>query len=238
MIFVTVSKVDYVERAGEGFSDELRPYFQAYVKINQGLDMRLRQDPGFLERKENSLLRRTVTDYLMTRSSSYMDPLTGLYNLGYFNDQMPNLFSRARLDTLAGARRDYEKTGKGLSLVLLDMIGLKHFNDTVSRSEGDRRLVALADVLKHVYRAYDVKARLGGDDFAIAQPEANREEAFSSLRRLEKALQEVGAEPKIEIHTGIGSYSNGMTNYQQIIDLADEELKARKARSKHPLARA
>ena len=47
-----------------------------------------------------------------------------------------------------------------------DVDGLKRVNDEKGHAEGDKLLVAVADVLRAAYRERDVVARLGGDEFA------------------------------------------------------------------------
>lgn len=81
------------------------------------------------------------------------DPLTGLYNRLYFDDQLTA----------------YEKKNtSGVSIIVGDVNGLKMVNDAFGHKTGDQMLIAIADILKAIFNhPSDVIARLSGDEFAI-----------------------------------------------------------------------
>lgn len=86
---------------------------------------------------------------------SVTDELTGLYNRRGF-------VKRAEQE-LAALR---ESDRPGLCL-FLDLDGLKAVNDTEGHDAGDQLLVDAAAVLQRLFRADDVIARIGGDEFAV-----------------------------------------------------------------------
>jgi diguanylate cyclase (GGDEF)-like protein/PAS domain S-box-containing protein len=89
------------------------------------------------------------------RSLSLVDDLTGLHN-------------RRGLGTLARQQmRVAERTGRGFTLLFLDVDGLKAVNDALGHPAGDRLLSDVAAVLRETFREADVLARLGGDEFAV-----------------------------------------------------------------------
>jgi diguanylate cyclase (GGDEF)-like protein/PAS domain S-box-containing protein len=84
-----------------------------------------------------------------------IDDLTQLHNrrgLTAFGEQ-----------ALYRARRD----GTPLTLLFLDVDGLKHINDTYGHSAGDHALRNVAQVMREVTREADLVARIGGDEFCI-----------------------------------------------------------------------
>jgi diguanylate cyclase (GGDEF)-like protein/PAS domain S-box-containing protein len=85
------------------------------------------------------------------------DPLTGLLNRRRFAEEV----ERALVESW--------RSGDG-AVLMVDMDGLKHVNDTLGHGVGDVLLVALADVLRARLRTTDVLARLGGDEFAVVCP--------------------------------------------------------------------
>ena len=87
------------------------------------------------------------------RGLTDVDELTGLLNRrGFF----------ARVDEM---RRRARRTSRQVLLMYFDVDGLKGVNDELGHAEGDRLLVAAADVLRATFRERDVVARLGGDEF-------------------------------------------------------------------------
>lgn len=81
------------------------------------------------------------------------DPLTGLYNRLYFDDQL-TIYEK--------------KETSGVSIIVGDVNGLKMVNDAFGHKVGDQMLIAIADILKEIFNhPGDVIARLSGDEFAI-----------------------------------------------------------------------
>ena len=97
------------------------------------------------------------------RGLALLDELTGLYNRRGFVSLADHHLKLAR------------RTKRGLMLVLADLDGLKRINDTFGHPEGDTALVKAADVLRQAFRASDVIARIGGDEFAVLAIQANKD---------------------------------------------------------------
>jgi diguanylate cyclase (GGDEF)-like protein len=100
------------------------------------------------------------------------DPLTGLPTRRAFGTDLHR--------GIAGAVR----TGRPLSVVVLDLDGLKQVNDTGGHAAGDRRLVALADTLRSVLRDSDGIYRIGGDEFGLLLPDTTAAAAATAMTRL------------------------------------------------------
>jgi diguanylate cyclase (GGDEF)-like protein len=80
------------------------------------------------------------------------DPLTGIYNMRYFES------------TVA------EHLPTGGTLALLDLDYFKPINDELGHAAGDAALIAFASMIRHELRPADIFARLGGDEFAVFFP--------------------------------------------------------------------
>ena len=95
-------------------------------------------------------MRRRAEEEL--RYVSYHDPLTGLHNRAYFEEEMRRL----------EGSRFYP-----ITIVSTDLNGLKVINDSMGHERGDEFIADYAHVLKASFRTSDVVARLGGDEFAV-----------------------------------------------------------------------
>ena len=124
------------------------------------------------------------------RHLSTHDPLTGLHNRGYFEDEMERL-ERGRQFPL--------------SVVVVDVDGLKSINDSLGHAAGDDLLRRTAAVLTRVFRAEDVVARIGGDEFAVLLPRADAPTVAQVLSRVLDELDKHNASQPFPLRLSIGS---------------------------------
>jgi len=104
------------------------------------------------------------------RYMSFHDALTGLYNRAYFEEEMVRL---------SGSRQF------PVSIVACDLDGLKQINDQFGHDVGDRAIRSAAKILRgNTFRAEDVVARIGGDEFVVILPEVDLGNTKSILDRL------------------------------------------------------
>lgn len=100
-----------------------------------------------------------------------VDDLTGLLNRRHFMDQAQGLLERC------------ERRAKPLSLVLLDLDGVKHVNDTQGHQEGDHALATVGGIVQDVLEKGDLAARYGGDEFCVLLPGADTQGGQDLLRQ-------------------------------------------------------
>jgi diguanylate cyclase (GGDEF)-like protein/PAS domain S-box-containing protein len=112
--------------------------------------------------------RKQTEDRL--RYISLHDTLTELYNRAFFEDEITRI----------------EQVGRfPVSIVMVDVDGLKQVNDQMGHDVGDQMLRRTAAVLKDSLRSDDVVARLGGDEFAILMPNSNADALENVLTRIQ-----------------------------------------------------
>ena len=105
-------------------------------------------------------------------------------------DDLTKLYNRRGFLTLAERHLKLAVRKKaGVSLLFADLDGLKKINDTCGHLEGDRALVAAADVLRHSFRSADIIARLGGDEFTVFPIEAAAGSGQVLIARLEEQIR-------------------------------------------------
>jgi diguanylate cyclase (GGDEF)-like protein len=103
---------------------------------------------------------------------SASDPLTLLRNRRAFEARLREEFARS------------VRHGTPLSLLLVDLDGLKALNDAAGHRAGDEALMGVAAALRGGSRQTDVAARWGGDEFALLAPETGAEEASHLAERV------------------------------------------------------
>jgi diguanylate cyclase (GGDEF)-like protein len=118
------------------------------------------------------LLRARRRELARLSQAALTDPLTGLRN------------HRAFQEDLARELQRVGRSGVPLSLVLLDLDGLKAINDAHGHQAGDERLQGLARALDACRRATDVAYRIGGDEFAVILPGSRALGALEFAQRL------------------------------------------------------
>jgi diguanylate cyclase (GGDEF)-like protein len=105
------------------------------------------------------------------------DPLTNLLNRRSFVQHLDAEVARSRRYT------------RSLALLIFDLDELKTLNDTQGHAAGDEALKRVAEALIATIRTGDDAFRIGGDEFAVILPEANRREADAAARRIADELQ-------------------------------------------------
>jgi diguanylate cyclase (GGDEF)-like protein len=142
------------------------------------------------------------------------DPLTGLGNRKALLDDLPRLLSAA------------ERRGAALTVVALDLDGLKSVNDRHGHAAGDRLLCAFSDLLRACVRAQDLAVRAGGDEFILVLPDTDAAGARHLLERVEGAASL--ASTGVRFSAGTATSTAGMTA-DWLLALADDALYAQKA---------
>ncbi|WP_313706449.1 GGDEF domain-containing protein [Massilia sp.] len=92
-------------------------------------------------------------------------------------------FALAEREHARAARR-----GGALALLLVDVDHFKRINDTHGHGVGDQVLRDLVRQAQEVIRKIDYCARLGGEEFAVLLPDADRDTALAVAERLRGAL--------------------------------------------------
>jgi diguanylate cyclase (GGDEF)-like protein len=103
---------------------------------------------------------------------SETDALTGIANRRALRRRLEDEFRRSA------------RYGSPVSLLVVDIDGLKRLNDTHGHAAGDRTIRAVADAITRGLRGSDLGARWGGDEFAVLAPNTSAHAAHVSAERL------------------------------------------------------
>jgi diguanylate cyclase (GGDEF)-like protein/PAS domain S-box-containing protein len=141
---------------------------------------------------------------------SYNDQLTGLYNRAYFDQELKRLDNQDELP---------------LSLVVIDVNGLKMINDVYGHLAGDELIKSAAAVLKSCLRDEDILARFGGDEFALILPQTPKKDVEKIIKRIKEESNKVDVEGnKLSLGIGFATKTEMEEEIEQIFDQADENM--------------
>lgn len=146
-----------------------------------------------------------------------IDELTGLYNLRAFRDQFPVWLGPAA------------RSGRPMTVMMLDLDGFKAVNDKLGHQVGNDVLRRAADILRVCSRIGDPVFRYGGDEFVILLSDTGRDGADTVARRIAQALIQlrpflVGDQIALAFSIGIAVFPEDGDSANLLIAHADEAL--------------
>ena len=177
-----------------------------------------------LNRHEAQLLIRVSE----LKEMAARDEMTGMYNRRHFYEVAEVEMARAQ------SRRD------NLSILLLDLDGLKTINDEYGHGVGDVVITSLAGVITRHIRGSDVGARLGGDEFGIIMPGTDKRGAFALAQRLWEEMertpmyQSETSELTVTVSIGVAGYPWGGDSLEEMLHWADADMYANKVSRRLP----
>jgi diguanylate cyclase (GGDEF)-like protein len=182
----------------------------------------LRRRPDILEelyRVQVERVRDLTREVTKSHRRAITDPLTKLYNVGFFRDRLCIEVDRAR------------ETGDQLCVVLFDIDHFKHFNDTNGHEEGNVVLSTLAALMKQVGRRGDILARYGGEEFIALLYGAGREEAARFADAVRRAIEghdfrggEKQPGGRVTVSGGVAVFPEDATEAQPLVEASDRNL--------------
>ena len=190
--------------------------FAVYLVYQQSMIMRMRNQ---LSDQIQSIAKvQTLTDEVYKLAA--LDQLTGLYNRRSGEHRLAEEISRA------------VRHQRPLTLLLIDLDGLKLINDKMGHAAGDLVLKGFAERLQKAIRGSDLAVRLGGDEFMVLLPECHAEEVGHVIGRVE------GLEVDYNGTVIPCRFSRGWTDFkpgetpEELLKRADEALYANKRAGK------
>ena len=126
------------------------------------------------------------------RRQAYTDSMTGFHNRLFFEAEMSRM--NAQLSAL-----------KPLSIIVIDIDGLKITNDTFGHNAGDELLKKAAAIIRKIFKGCGVISRIGGDEFCILLPRTEQRLAQEKTDYLLRLLNRANSlYPSIPISMSIG----------------------------------
>jgi len=144
---------------------------------------------------------------------SIHDQLTGLYNRVYFENELKRL----------EGSQSYP-----ITVISADLDDLKLINESLGQKEGDRILVACAEILRKPLRRGDILARVGGDEFLALLLMADQQDAneyVDAVNRATEAFNKADCELPISISLGFSVSHNAAISLENAVKEADTAMR-------------
>jgi len=180
----------------------------------------LRRRPEILEAlllQQAQIVRSLTGQVTRNHRRAITDPLTRLYNLGFFTERLSMELERAR------------ETGDPVSVVMFDLDHFKLYNDTYGHQQGNVALARVGEILKSTGRRGDIVARYGGEEFVALLYGASRDEARRFAESVRTAI-ESAAFPggaglgRVTVSGGVASFPSDALTRDALIECADRNL--------------
>jgi diguanylate cyclase (GGDEF)-like protein/PAS domain S-box-containing protein len=156
------------------------------------------------------------------REEAIHDPLTGLFNRRYLEENLVRELHRAR------------RGNSPLCVAMLDLDNFKPFNDTFGHDAGDALLRELAQVMRDKLRKSDICCRYGGDEFVLVLPDSSLADARRRVEQicvLVKELQIRHGGPPLDattISAGVAGVPEHGSTAAELLQAADTAMYAAK----------
>lgn len=167
-----------------------------------------------LERVRSLTLRVSRTHH-----RAITDPLTGLYNIGFFRERLSLELDRA------------QQTGDSVALAIFDIDHFKAYNDTHGHEEGNVVLQKVGSLLRRTGRRGDVIARYGGEEFVALLYGATASDAwrFAETFRTAVATTDFAHEGaprrvRVTVSGGVATFPGDAQDDAGLVNAADERL--------------
>jgi diguanylate cyclase (GGDEF)-like protein len=182
------------------------------------------EDMDFLALTSHQISAGIEKSHLFTRTEelAQLDGLTGLYNHRVFKERLVQEVSRRN------------RSGKPLSLIMLDIDHFKRFNDSYGHQAGDVILKELATVIKGQCRftTMDMCFRYGGEEFAVLLSELELAIALKVAERIRRVVEKHSFSIKsrypdtvLTISLGVAGMSGGDNVHpEELLKQADDAL--------------
>ena len=153
------------------------------------------------------LSKRTNHILLMSQT----DDLTGLYN---------RIFFKKYIDSVSFNPNDYP-----ITIMMIDINGLKVINDAYGSFAGDRFLIKTADILKKSLPIGSINARWGGDEFVSLIPNLSNAEANKMVKKINLMVSKVTFKGlNLNLAIGTDTLINTNENLLKVLKNAEDAM--------------
>lgn len=164
---------------------------------------------------ESELIHQKIEAEL-NRELALLDPVTEVYNRRYLRVLLAKEISRVN------------RYGKGLAVMMVDIMGFRKVNESLGHTGGDVVLRQIAQLLQERLRNSDMIIRYGGDEFLLILPDTDDPGVQFLSGRLKESIAEWSrrsgmTEFGLTFSVGSARYSKGRS-VDEIFKLAEQRM--------------
>jgi len=217
-----------VEDCLRRIAGKLQNHAENLDRLNAQLDRRIGERDARLEivraALDQEIKKRLWAEQELTQSNHRLkdevmhDGLTGLHNRRYLEESLGREESRAR------------RSGRSLSIMMIDIDEFKRFNDTLGHAAGDAVLRAMGEYLLMAARGEDIVCRYGGEEFVLVMSQAPQSTVLNRAENLRTGVQQLAIEYEgrlvgpITVSVGIGIFPDHGDSVQAVLRAADAAM--------------
>jgi diguanylate cyclase (GGDEF)-like protein len=139
-------------------------------------------------------------------------------------DSLTNVHNRRSLmERLDHETKVASRSSDPLCVAILDLDHFKLYNDELGHLEGDRALVAVADLLSSRLRATDLVGRYGGEEFVVVLPQTDPLGARQVFTELHRLVRSIDLPRPLSFSAGIAQW-DGFETVDALLGRADNAL--------------
>jgi diguanylate cyclase (GGDEF)-like protein/PAS domain S-box-containing protein len=175
------------------------------------------------------LIKRLNETQTHLKHMAITDELTGLRNRRYIVERLEEEFQRAK------------RTGRPLSLIMLDIDHFKKINDAQGHLFGDLVLQVVSVRMKEALRKHDLIGRVGGEEFLVVCPESSLEDTVMVAERIRKiirreAISDGVREAAVALSAGVTMLRDDDRSSEKFFSRADTALYKAKEQGRNRVA--
>ncbi|MFY0657612.1 MAG: EAL domain-containing protein [Neptunomonas phycophila] len=222
VVFISLMVKRHIRRPLDALIDGF--YQLESSEFNQRISLNRTDEWNTIEKAFNQMASRLEEIYRQLNNEkknfnylAHHDPLTGMANRLYINQQLDSVIAHSR------------KQGKPFTLLYLDVDQFKNVNDSLGHGAGDQLLKEVSDRLLDVIGTNGHVARLGGDEFMVLFPNVESIKAVSVFaeainRALRKAFTLEGEPIYVTSSIGVCQYPEHGDNVETLVRNADTAM--------------
>ena len=209
------------EEAKRDWRDILRHKYLLSEKLGRNVGIHVATLDYYTNIKKKFISPKIVDvhEYVDTASRALTDDLTKAYNRHFFDDEFKKLFMQAHT------------TGRGFSLIMLDLDHFKIYNDLNGHIQGDIALIETVRILHAVCSKDDTVCRYGGEEFTILLAAQPINLAFKTAEHIRQAIydyrfvnEQLLPGGRLSASLGVTTYRSDIAQPQDMIEEADVAL--------------